>query len=174
MKRDLAVIVLVLVVLVLWALMYVGWRGRGRRQADVPRPPQAPDSLREKATGGDAGWEATYVSTTSTVDWLDRVSVHGLGVRSAARVLVDPAGVLIARIGAEDLFVPAAALRDVRRETMRAGKALAGGGLVVLEWSLGDTLVATALAPRSDIENLVAAARALIETGSPVGEGSAR
>lgn len=164
--RNLAVIVLVLVVVLLWRLMFTGWRARSRRQGDVATLPQPAESLREKAA---EGVEATYVSTTSAGDWLDRLTVHGLGVRSAARVLVDPAGVLVARTGAPDVFVPAAALRDVRRETMRAGKARTGGGLVVLEWELGERLVATALSPRhdSDRQDLVESARALITGGTP-------
>lgn len=162
MMRNLAVLVLVVVVLLFWRMMFVGWRGRTRRQTDVPQPSPAPKALQDKAS---TGVEATYVSTTGAGDWLDRIAVHGLGVRSAARVLVDPAGVLVARTGAPDVFVPAGALRDVRRETMRAGKALAGGGLVVLEWTLGDTPVATALSPRRDPDGLVAAVRALITSG---------
>lgn len=160
--RGVSVLALVIVVLMLWRMMFLGWRGRARGQQGVPQPPPAPRALHDNAS---AGVEATYVSTTGAGDWLDRIVVHGLGVRSAARVMVDPAGVLVARTGAPDVFVPAAALRDVRRETMRAGKALAGGGLVVLEWVLGDTLVATALSPRRDPDLLVAAVRALISGG---------
>lgn len=159
--RNLAVLVLLLVVVLLWRAMFAGWRARVRRQADVPALPQAPEELLLRA---DAGLEATYVSTTAAGDWLDRIAARGLGVRSAARVLVDPAGVLVARTGAPDVFVPAAAVRDVRRETVRAGKAVTGGGLVVVEWLLGGRAVATAVSPRHDADRdrLVDAARALI------------
>jgi hypothetical protein len=80
-------------------------------------------------------------------------------------VLVDPAGVLVARTGAPDVFVPAATMHDVRRESMRAGKAVSGGGLVVLEWSLGERRVATALHVRHDAErqSLLVAAHALLD-----------
>ena len=161
MTRNLAVVVLVLVVVLLWRMMFLGWRARVRRQGDVPALPVVPESLRDRASDG---FEATYVSTTSAGDWLDRVAAHGLGVRSAARVLVDPAGVLVARTGAPDVFVPAGAVRDVRRETVRAGKARTGAGLVVVEWQLGTAAVATALSPRHDVDRdrLVDAVRALI------------
>lgn len=167
MTRNLAVVVLVLVVVLLWRMMFVGWRARVRRQGDVPDLPVAPESLRNKAS---AGIEATYVSTTAAGDWLDRVAANGLGVRSAALVVVDPVGVLVARTGAPDVFVPAADVRDVRRETFRAGKARTGAGLVVVEWQLGTASVATALSPRHDADRdrLVDAVRALIPaTGGP-------
>ncbi len=165
--RNLAVVVLVLVVVLLWRMMFLGWRARVRRQDDVPALPIAPKSLRDKAS---AGIEATYVSTTAAGDWLDRVAAHGLGVRSAARVVVDPVGVLVARTGAPDVFVPAADVLEVRRETFRAGKARTGAGLVVVEWQLGTASVATALSPRHDVDRdrLVDAVRALIPaTGGP-------
>jgi hypothetical protein len=160
-NRTVAVVVMLLVVVAAWGLMYVGWRARARRQSDVPSLPEAPSALVARAADGA---EATYVSTTSAGDWLDRITVHGLGVRSAARVLVDPSGVLVARVGAPDVFVPASALRDVRRETMRAGKARPGAGLLVLEWTLGDRAVATALSPRlaAERDELEAAARGLL------------
>lgn len=159
--RGFVVVVLLLVLLGIYLQMRRGWQHRTQRQADVAAPDAPPEGLAARA--GD-GVEATYVSTTSAADWLDRITVHGLGARSAARVLVDPAGVLLARTGAPDLFVPATALRRVGRERFRAGKAVTGEGLVVLEWSLGDRLVATAVAPRRDTDRdgLVAAVAALI------------
>ncbi len=159
--RGLATVVLLLVLAGIYLQMRRGWQHRSARQADVPAPQSPPQRLAERV--GD-GVEATYVSTTSAADWLDRITVHGLGVRSAARVLVDPAGVLVARTGAPDVFVPVQALHRVQRERFRAGKAVTGEGLVVIEWSLGDQLVATAVAPRHDADRdgLVAAVAALI------------
>lgn len=168
MSREPVVIGLLALVPLTWALMRLGWQRRTARQSDVPQPPAAPEALARRGDGGEGGvdgYEATYVSTTSAADWLDRITVHGLGVRSGARVLVDPAGVLVARSGAPDVFVPAGSLHDVRRESVRAGKAVSGGGLVVLEWSLGDRRVATALHVRHDAERaaLLEAAHALLD-----------
>jgi hypothetical protein len=167
-NRPTAVALVVLGVLLVWALMYVGWRARVRRQADLPAPPPAPPALLERA--GRDGVDATYVSTTRAADWLDRVAVHGLGVRSAARVLVAPEGVLVARDGAPDVFTPVADLGAVRRETFRAGKAVPGSGLVVWDWSLGDTLVSTAVHVRydADREALQAAVAELAGPGAGI------
>lgn len=167
--RGLVVVFLLLFLLGVYLQMRRGWQHRTQRQADVQAPPHPPEALAERA---DDGVEATYVSTTSAADWLDRITVHGLGVRSAARVLVDEPGVLVARTGAPDVFVPAGALRAVRRERFRAGKAVTGAGLVVIEWVLGDHLVATAVAPRydADRDRLVAAVTALIPAGGTTDE----
>ena len=79
--------------------------------------------------------EATYVSTTTAGDWLDRVVAHDLGVRSAAVVTVHEAGVVIARTGARDVFVPAASVLGVERTPGIAGKYVGGDGLVVIRWT---------------------------------------
>jgi hypothetical protein len=168
-NRPAAVAVVALLVLLAWGLMYVGWRGRVRRQGYLPSPPPAPDGLADRAAR--EGVEATYVSTTRAGDPLDRVAAHGLGARSAARVLVDAEGVLVTRTGAPDVFTSAAALTGVRREAFRVGKAVPGTGLVVWDWSLGDTLVTTAVHARRDAERdaLQAAISALIEPRAVAG-----
>ena len=164
MSRPVAVALVVLGVLLVWGLMYVGWQARARRQSDLPAPPPPPPGLADRAERD--GVEATYVSTTTAADWLDRVVAHGLGSRSTARVLVDGAGVLVARAGASDVFTPAAELAAVRRETVRAGKAVPGSGLLVWDWSLGDTLVSTAVHVRHDADRdaLEAAISTLLES----------
>ena len=169
MNRPAAVALVVLLVLVAWGLMYVGWRARVRRQDDLASPPAAPDGWPARAE--HEGVEATYVSTTRGGDPLDRVAAHGLGARSAARVLVGADGVLVARTGAPDVFTPAAALSGVRREGFRVGKAVPGTGLVVWDWALGDTLVTTAVHVRRDPEReaLQAAIAALIDSRATAG-----
>lgn len=162
MNRPAAVAVVVLAVLLAWGLMYVGWRGRARRQGDLPAPHQPPEVLQEQAVRD--GVEVTYVSTTAAGDWLDRVAAHGLGATGHARLLVVPDGVVVVRTGARDVFIPAGDLRDARRESARAGKAVPGDGLVVVDWSLGGTVVSTAVRPRraADRDPLVVQVRDLV------------
>jgi hypothetical protein len=160
-----AALLILLVVPVVWALMYLGWRGRGRRQTDLPAPPAVPDAV-EPDLLDDA--EATYVSTTTAGDWLDRVVAHGLGVRSAAVVRVSRAGVLVARRGAPDLWIPAARLDDVRLERGMAGKFVDKEGLVVLTWTAGEHRFDTGLRLRHDADRprLVQAVRTLTGAAS--------
>ena len=124
-------VLVVLVVLAFWG-MRAGWRGRTRRSTALAAGlPVAPADLGTPRLGL---LDATYVSTTRAGDWLDRVTAGGLGVRSPAQVGVFDAGVLIARQGAPDLFVPAAALRGAVGAPGMAGKVVGGEGLVVLTW----------------------------------------
>lgn len=143
--------------------MWHGWRRRARASAQaVPAVPAVPDELGAARLGP---LEATYVSSTTTGDWLDRVAAHDLGNRSAAQVEVHDAGVLLRRRGAADLWVPAARLRAVGTAPGMAGKFMGGDGLVVLTWDTGaDRLLDTGLLVRHRGERpaLVAAVQALI------------
>jgi hypothetical protein len=143
--------------------MWHGWRRRARASADaVPAVPAVPDDLGATRLGP---LEATYVSSTTTGDWLDRVAAHDLGNRSAAQVEVHDTGVLLRRRGATDVFVPAARLRTVGTAPGMAGKFMGGDGLVVLTWDTGaDRLLDTGLLVRHRDERpaLVAAVQALI------------
>lgn len=141
-------------------LMRVGWRHRQGRQSDVAAPAPPP------ATLGAPLVEAVgqYVSTTTAGDWLDRISVHGLGMKSNADLSVHTDGVLFSRTGAPDVFIPAGDLESVRRESGMAGKYVEAGGLLVLGWQLGEHHLDTGFRPRraEDMAPLVAAAESLI------------
>jgi hypothetical protein len=166
-NRQEAVAIVVLAILVAWGLMYLGWKRREERQSGIAPLPAVPPGVAEQARA--AGVEGSYVSTTTAHDLLDRVTAHGLGAGGVAHVVVadggsgDDAGVMVARSGAPDVFIPASALADVRVESMRAGKA-APHGLVVIEWRLGELAVATAFRPRDprDREALLRSVQALI------------
>jgi hypothetical protein len=165
-NRPEAVAVVVLAILLAWGLMWLGWKRRGARQSGVAPLPAVPSGAAELARA--EGVEGSYVSTTSAQDPLDRITADGLGAGGVAHVLVTDggsaeAGVVVARSGAPDVFIPAAALADVRVESMRAGKAVPHG-LVVIEWRLGDLPVATAFRPRDphDREALLRSVQALI------------
>jgi hypothetical protein len=164
-NRPGAVAVVVLAILLAWALMYLGWKRRTARQSGVAALPAVPAGVADRAVA--EGVEGSYVSTTSAGDLLDRVTAHGLGAGGVAHVLVVDGpvgpGVMVARNGAPDVFIPTDALIDVRVESMRAGKA-APHGLVVVEWRLGELAVATAFRPRDphDRATLLRSVQALI------------
>lgn len=149
----------VAIVAVLAALMGLGWRNRLRRQSGVAAPPEAP------ADPGPVLYttEGQYVATTTAGDWLDRIAVHGLGVRSEAVVSVHPDGVLLARRGARDVYVPRSDLTGVRFESGMTGKFVEKDGLVVLTWLLNGEGVDTGFRTRhaADKAQLLAAVAAL-------------
>ena len=159
--------VLVLVALALLGLwgMWHGWQARARRSAvlvtGIPEIPHDPGEAR----GGPA--DAVYVSSTRAGDWLDRVVVLDLGVRSPPTVRVHDRGVLVARAGARDVWVPTAALTAVGTSSGQAGKFVGRDELVVLTWvpdPATGTALDTALQVRHDDERraLLDAARALL------------
>ncbi len=143
-ERWPAVLLLVGVVVLAWAGMSWGWRRRAARQSDVlppAPPPSAPGPVLATAEG-------LYVGSVLSGDWLDRVVPHGLGARANADLTAHPTGLLLARDGAPDVWVPRADLRAVRRDTGLAGKVTETGGLVVWTWRLGEVELESGLRPR--------------------------
>lgn len=153
------------IIVLLIGLIALGWRGRLRRQAGIGAPPAVPPDL------GPVLYEAEgqYVVTTTAGDWLDRVAVHGMGIRSNAVASVHPEGVLLARAGAPDVYIPRNALESVRLEGGMAGKFVEKDGLVVLTWRLMDKRVDTGFRTRhaAHKSQLLAAAAALTPDTTP-------
>lgn len=121
------------VLLATW-LMRRGWQHRGQRQADLPALPAVPPDPGPVSAGP---FEGRYLGSTIAGSWLDRVVADGLGAPSRCRLAVHHDGVLLAREGAADLFVPRADLTGVRLDKGIAGRAYGDDGVVVLTWRLG-------------------------------------
>ncbi|MEN2417864.1 hypothetical protein AABB02_07125 [Streptomyces rimosus] len=128
------VIGLLLFVALLYWLMREGWKWRGTLQGDLPELPTAPEDAGEP----QLTMTGRYHGSTTAGQWLDRVVARGLGTRSRAELTLTDAGVHVVRPGAEDFFVPAAALRGARLDKGIAGKVLPEGGLLVITWAHGD------------------------------------
>ncbi|MFE8924815.1 PH-like domain-containing protein [Streptomyces rochei] len=124
------------VALVYW-LMREGWKWRGTLQGDLPELPGAPDAP------GPArlSMSGRYHGSTTAGQWLDRIVAHGLGTRSRVALTLTDAGLDVVRPGANDFFVPVAALREARLDKGIAGKVLTEGGLLVVTWEHGDKLI---------------------------------
>ena len=148
--------VLAMIGLGVWG-MRRGWQARGARQADIPATAPVPD---EAWADMDHAVDGTYVATTTEGDLLDRIVVHGLGLRGPARIAVLPTGVLVERVGEEPLWIPRSALLGVRLGSGQAQKAYEAGGLILLAWQLGERRVETGLRC-TDPQQHVAAAEAL-------------
>lgn len=118
---------------VVFVLLAIGWRNRLRRQSDVEQLPPVPEAPGQAT----AIAEGQYVATTTAGDWLDRIAVHGLGIRTNATLAVYPHGVLFDRSGAPAVYIPATSLTGVRQDSGMAGKFVEKDGLLVLAWLLG-------------------------------------
>ena len=160
-----AILITLAIIVLCIGLILLGWRNRQRRQADVAAPEHTPQELgtqlREPAEG-------QYVCTTTAGDWLDRISVHQLGVRCNATLMIHDAGVLFARHGASDLFIPTDALRNIGRSSGMAGKFVEKDGLLVITWVLGQREVDTGFRPRyhHELPQLLSTLGAMMSHGS--------
>ena len=127
-------LVIVLLV-VLLALMLLGWRARKRRQSAIAAPLGVPTD--PGATVGE--FDVLYVASTVGGEPLNRIAVRGLGFRSRATVTVTASGVILDLRGETPVFIPAADLREVTRATWTIDRVVEEGGLVLLAWNLGST-----------------------------------
>ena len=133
MVKELSLIFTLVLIGVALALIWFGWRNRLRRQSDVGPLPAIPAELGAAVAVADG----QYVASTTAGDWLDRIAVHNLGIRTNAELSVHPEGVLFDRSGAGPVFIPAASLTGVRQESGMAGKFVEKDGLLVVSWMLG-------------------------------------
>jgi hypothetical protein len=134
MDKILPGIAMLSVAAFVFVLLGLGWRNRRRRQADVESLPALPAQLAPAI----AEAEGQYVTTTTAGDWLDRIVVHGLGIRANAVLQAHPEGALFDRTGAGPLFIPASKLTGIRLDSGMAGKFVEKDGLLILSWMLGD------------------------------------
>ncbi|MBT2519981.1 hypothetical protein [Arthrobacter sp. ISL-28] len=133
MEKVLPGLAMLAVAAVVFALIGMGWRSRLRRQSDIEQLPAVPPELGAPLVAADG----QYVASTTAGDWLDRIAVHDLGIRTNARLTVHPEGVLMDRSGAPALFIPTARLSGIRQDSGMAGKFVEKDGLLVLSWTLG-------------------------------------
>jgi hypothetical protein len=139
--------------------MYRGWRNRQSRQADLAPLPAVPDEDKTR------GIEGVYVATTTAGDWMDRIAVHELGVRSIADLAVSADGLIFHRQGAADVFIPVDQVTGVRTDRGIAGKVTAEkSGLVVVTWTHDGHQLDTGFRPRrkADTAALTASISTLI------------
>lgn len=126
--------------------LWLGWRNRARRQSGFPALPERPDQTGTELTPSIGG---VYVSTVYAGQWQNRIVAAGLGRRAKAQLHVTPAGLLIDRIGEDEIWIPAADLREVGTSAGTAGKVMATpDAILLISWQWGDTLVSSGI--RSD------------------------
>lgn len=133
------VIGLIVFVAFIYWLMRQGWKWRERLQSALPELATTPDGYED----GEKLLTLTgrYHASTTAGQWLDRIVAHGLGTRSRVELTLTAQGLDVVRPGAADFFVPAGALREARLDKALAGKVLPEGGLLVITWAHGETLI---------------------------------
>ncbi|MFC7402259.1 ABC transporter permease [Citricoccus sp. GCM10030269] len=157
----------VAVVVLIVFLMRRGWRARQARQQDVAAPAPVPTGILE--TEPVAASDGMYVNTVTTRNYLDRIAVHGLGLRTNARLEVHTIGVALLRDGSPNIFIPAADLVEAGLDSGMSGKFVEKDGLVVITWRLGGREVRTGFRTRAshDRDPLLEALESLVDRQTP-------
>jgi hypothetical protein len=109
------------------------WRPGQRRQME--RFPSPPAELTGPA-GAELlpATEGVYLGTSMAGDWRDRVTVGDVGQRATAMLHLSRSGLLIDRISASPLWIPATAVRGAH-----TGRPVREG--LVVTWQLGGQLL---------------------------------
>jgi hypothetical protein len=172
MTRLQAVGVLLVALGLIYGLLYVAWLRKQRRHTSAAvaagardaGTPGAGDSSASQPAGAQLVVEGTYVSTTTAVSRLERVTVEGLGNRARATLTVTRGNpeelVRIERQGESTVVVTAGRLVSVRRDRGMVGKFVGSNRMLVLQWRADDdTLYETGFLPRykADVERVEAA-----------------
>ena len=133
-RIALVLMVIAVIAVAVWA-MRAGWKARQRRQEHIPEPVrQAPEDFTALASA-----EGIYLGTSIHADWLDRVAVHGLGMRARASMSVGNMGFHFAMTGASDVFVTTESILSARVDSGVAGSVRSKESVIVVTWMLGDS-----------------------------------
>ena len=136
-RLALVALVAGLIALALWG-MRLGWQGRVARHSYMAEP----SAFDAPASSGVPG---LYLGTSISGDWLDRVAVHELGVRSRASFHLVDGGVGIRRDGTRSFLIPALAVRGVRTDRGVAGTVRGKDSVIVVTWMLADDVLDTGI-----------------------------
>jgi len=133
MDRPLLMALVLGFLLILLALMFLGWRRRQHSQAGIPRPLGLPEEIGEPSRMASG----FYVATTVAGDPLNRIAVAGLGYRARATVAVHAHGLAVSIPGQAPIYIPAGDIRSVQKATWTIDRAVEQDGLVLVRWVLG-------------------------------------
>ena len=169
MTRLQAVGVLFVALGLVYALLYAAWLRKRRRHASAAIAAErertgsgeVSDTPTTRASPAALSVEGTYVSTTTALSRLERVTVEGLGNRARATLLITRGApeqlVRIERQGETSVLITGPRLVSVRRDRGMVGKFVGGNRLLVLQWRAdGGDLYETGFLPRykADLEKV--------------------
>jgi hypothetical protein len=137
-RIGLVVVMLLIIGFALWG-MRRGWVNRQRRQADIPAPADHPPT---DAILGDPV-PGLYAGSGVHGDWMDRIAVFDLGVRSRGTLAWGSTGIWIEREGARSVWIPGEAVQGIRSDRGVAGTIRSKDGMAVVTWQLGDRVLDT-------------------------------
>lgn len=141
MSRLLPTLICLIVIFIAFALIRRGWASRKKRQENFGALTEVPARFDQEAPVKVIN--GTYVNTTESSDWLNRISTDTLGHKASARLLIYPDALIIERTGEKDIFLTAAEILAVKTANGVAGKFVEKDGLLQISWVLGEMAVDT-------------------------------
>ena len=130
-RAGFAVLMATIVVLVLGG-MWIAWRARRRRDADIAGASTAPSGALIAVFP-----RASYVSTTPVGSPFERLAIPGLTYKGFAEVTVRRDGVSIAVTGEPAVHLTTDQLSGTATAGGRIGKVVERDGLSLLQWRAG-------------------------------------
>lgn len=130
MSRPVFALVVLLVIVVVFTAMWLSWRARARRDAQVQGAQIAPSGEMLASFP-----HVLYVSTTPEGEPLTRVAAPGLRYRGWAQIDVRADGVTVSVTGEEPVHLTVDQLRGSGSARVRVGKAVERDGLSLLRWA---------------------------------------
>ncbi|MBD0861478.1 hypothetical protein IA539_09665 [Gordonia sp. zg691] len=115
-------------------LLVTGNKKKTAAQSElIGQLPATPANPGAAVRGPDTG---LYLGSTIAPSWQTRVTVGDIGDRASSVLTEFETGVLIARQGAGDIWIPRDSITAVRTERGIAGKVMSADGVLVIRWVL--------------------------------------
>jgi hypothetical protein len=125
-------LIIVAIVIVVFGAMWLGWRGRARRDLALQPTQTIPRELGTVHLDIDL----FYVATTEHDQPLERLAIRGLSFRGRAHVTVADSGIAIGVSGEPDVFIPADAIDSVATANVTIDRVVEPDGLARLSWHI--------------------------------------
>jgi hypothetical protein len=123
-------LIVAVVLAALLTVMWLGWRSRVRRDADLVVP-EVPEGYVPVSSV-----DVLYVATTEGGHPLERLAIRGLGFRARAVLSISPSGVVLSIPGERPAFIAAASLTAVGPTNVAIDRVVESDGLIRLAWSI--------------------------------------
>jgi hypothetical protein len=132
MDKVMPGLIVAVVLAAVLAVMWLGWRARVRRDADLVVP-EVPDGYVPVSSV-----DVLYVATTEGGRPLERLAIGGLGFRARAVLSIAPSGLVLAIPGERPAFIAAQTLTSVGAATVAIDRVVESDGLIRIGWSIAD------------------------------------
>lgn len=128
------------------------WVAKGKRFELAPAPLGVSDDLASVA----GPFEARFAGTVTAGNWLDRVTVHGLGTpRSISATFAHEGLALVDSQGTSvwSILIPIRSIESVQTGRGIAGDVVEPNGMIVVTWHLGYLRLATGIRVTRHLEH---------------------